>query len=95
MTIARSFHLTPTYVQPAAPINCSKLFQGVNPRTWNTIATKMTVALNHLILLTLKDTLLHLGGPLIIVLSLLECFTCLLKGSTLLYNHHTILTLVD
>jgi hypothetical protein len=44
---ARSFHRQPTYTQPAAPINCRKLFQGVIPSTWKTMAISMVQALAH------------------------------------------------
>ena len=45
--IARSFHFHPTYTHPAAPISCRKLFQGVIPNTWNTMAISMMQALAH------------------------------------------------
>lgn len=46
--IARSFHLSPTYIQPAAPTICSILFHGVIPRTCRTIAHRMVTALKYL-----------------------------------------------
>ena len=46
---AHSFHLYPTYIQPTAPIICTKLFQGVMPNTCNTMAQRIVTALAYLI----------------------------------------------
>ena len=45
--MAFSFQRHPTYTQPAAPISCRKLFQGVIPSTWNTMAISIVQALAH------------------------------------------------